>query len=344
MKILYAIQGTGNGHMSRAMEFLPELSRHVDTDVLISGTQSEIKLNYPVKYRLHGASFIFGTNGGINYQETWRTNSVRRILSEIMACPVNQYDFILNDFEPITAWAAKWRGIPCYSLSHQSALLSDAVPKPARKDWIGHLVLSGYAPCTKHFGFHFYSYEKDVFLPMIRKEIRNASISDQGHYTVYLPFYSDEKIIHVLTQMPSYQWVIFSKHASTSYTKGNCTIQPINSEDFIHSISTAAGVLCGAGFETPAEALFLQKKLLVIPMKGQYEQGINAMSLKQMGIPVVSKLDPDNLPVIKDWAQKDQRLSVNYPDQSNLIIHRILEYHYSQQMASRLAHLEELAS
>ncbi|MEZ4898524.1 MAG: glycosyltransferase family protein [Saprospiraceae bacterium] len=343
MKILYAIQGTGNGHMSRAMEFLPELTRHVDTDVLLSGTQSEIKLNFPVKYRLHGASFIFGTNGGINYQATWRTNSLVRILNEIKACPVSHYDFILNDFEPITAWAAKWRGVPCYSLSHQSALLSEAVPKPPRKDRIGQLVLSGYAPCSKRFGFHFYSYDKDVFLPMIRKEVRHATISNQGHYTVYLPFYSDEKIVAVLSRLPSCQWLIFSKHASTSYTKANCTIQPINSQEFIQSISSGAGVLCGAGFETPAEALFLQKKLLVIPMKGQYEQGINAMSLKQMGIPIATKLDASSLPVIRDWVNKDQLISVNYPDQSSEIIHRILEYHWSKQPAGQLGRLEELA-
>ncbi len=46
-------------------------------------------------------------------------------------------------------------------------------------------------------------------------------------------------------------------------------------------------MLCGAGFETPAEALFLGKKLMVIPMKGQYEQHINAASLKELGIPVL---------------------------------------------------------
>jgi hypothetical protein len=32
-------------------------------------------------------------------------------------------------------------------------------------------------------------------------------------------------------------------------------------------------------FETPAEALFLGKKLLVIPMTGQYEQECNAAAL-----------------------------------------------------------------
>ena len=49
-------------------------------------------------------------------------------------------------------------------------------------------------------------------------------------------------------------------------------------------------MLCGAGFETPAEALFLNKKLLVIPMKTQFEQKCNAQALKEMGVTVVKKL------------------------------------------------------
>jgi len=39
--------------------------------------------------------------------------------------------------------------------------------------------------------------------------------------------------------------------------------------------------------ETPAEALFFKKKLMVIPMKGQYEQLYNAECLKQLGVPII---------------------------------------------------------
>ena len=40
MKILYAIQGTGNGHLSRAREFIPALAARTSMDVLISGTNA----------------------------------------------------------------------------------------------------------------------------------------------------------------------------------------------------------------------------------------------------------------------------------------------------------------
>ena len=42
MRILYAIQGTGNGHISRATALVPRLKERADVDVLISGVQSDI--------------------------------------------------------------------------------------------------------------------------------------------------------------------------------------------------------------------------------------------------------------------------------------------------------------
>ena len=46
MKVLYAIQGTGNGHISRAREVIPFLKQQCDLDILISGTQSDVQLPY----------------------------------------------------------------------------------------------------------------------------------------------------------------------------------------------------------------------------------------------------------------------------------------------------------
>ena len=60
MKILYAIQGTGNGHVARAEEIAPLLFEYGKVDLFISGAQAEIKLPFPVKYQSKGLSFYFG--------------------------------------------------------------------------------------------------------------------------------------------------------------------------------------------------------------------------------------------------------------------------------------------
>ena len=81
---------------------------------------------------------------------------------------------------------------------------------------------------------------------------------------------------------------MFSKRRTEIFVHENISFYPVTSTAFVESMVTAQGVFCGAGFQTPSEALFLKKKLLVIPMKGQYEQQGNAVALKLLGIPVMA--------------------------------------------------------
>ena len=90
-------------------------------------------------------------------------------------------------------------------------------------------------------------------------------------------------------------------------------------------MAKSKGVLCGAGFETPAEALFLNKKLMVIPMKGQYEQQCNAAALELMGVPVIKNLKKRQFEKIGQWLESDEKVIVNYTDQTRNIIRKILE-------------------
>lgn len=286
MKVLYAIQGTGNGHLSRARDIIPILQKHhLELDILVSGTQADIQIPHPVKYQLKGWSFIFGKKGGVDVWKTYlRTNSTR-LQKEIKSVPVADYDLIINDFEPVSAWACKLKHKPCISFSHQAAVLSEKAPKPKKNDPLGRLILRKYAPTTKQFGLHFEAYEKNIYTPIIRQEIRNTTRSNGEHYTVYLPSYSDDKILKVLSSVKNVEWEVFSKHTDTSFFWKNIAVRKINNEAFIKSMATSKGILCGAGFETPAEALHMGKKLMVIPMKGQYEQQCNGAALDSMGFP-----------------------------------------------------------
>ena len=85
--------------------------------------------------------------------------------------------------------------------------------------------------------------------------------------------------------------------------------------------------MCGAGFETPAEALYLKKKLLVIPMKGQYEQQCNAAALKKIGVPVIKSLKQKHIATIQAWIDSDQFILVDYPNETERIIDMVLKRH-----------------
>lgn len=301
MKILYAIQGTGNGHIARAEDVIPALREYGTLDIFVSGAQADIKLDYPVKYKSKGLSFYFGKRGGVDLLKTFGRNSSIDVYKEIRTFPVDKYDLVINDFEPITAWACMYKHIPCVGLSHQSALLSPLTPKPKSFDPIGDWIIRNYAPVRKYAGFHFSSFDRNIFTPVIRKRIREAKVTDKGHYTVYLPAYDDKKLLPILNKVPHVRWHVFSKHTRAPYHFGRISVYPVNNEEFTASLTSCSGVLCGAGFETPAEALHLRKKLLVIPMKGQYEQHYNAAALKQMGIPVMKKMKKKSVKKIEEW-------------------------------------------
>lgn len=66
-------------------------------------------------------------------------------------------------------------------------------------------------------------------------------------------------------------------------------------------------MLCGAGFETPAEVLHLNKKLLVVPMKSQYEQHCNAAALKKLGVPVLKKVKKNQFLKLNAGWKKENR-------------------------------------
>lgn len=324
MKILYAIQGTGNGHISRARDIIPVLQKNHEVDILISGSQADVELPFPVKYKYKGLGFIFGKKGGVDILETYKKNKLKVLFLEINCLPVQSYDLVINDFEPVSAWACFQRNKKCISISHQVAVLNKQVPQPKSVDPFGKAILKKYAPTSKQYGFHFKAYDENIFTPVIRRQVRQQVLTNKGHYTVYLPAYEDKRIIKVLKEFPDVHWQVFSKHNKKAIKEKNIVIEPINNEAFITSMASSEGVLCGAGFETPAEALFMSKKLLVIPMKGQYEQQCNAAALKDMGVPVIKSLKRKHADKIKHWIEKGKRIPVNYPDNTEEIINKIV--------------------
>ncbi len=314
MKILYAIQGTGNGHLSRAEDVIPALREHGELDLFVSGAQADIQLPYPVKYKSKGLSFYFGKSGGIDFLRTFKRNSSKELMKEIKKFPVEKYDLVINDFEPISAWACRRKHVPCVALSHQSAMLSAHTPKPKKIDPVGDWLLHNYAPANAHVGFHFDRFDDWIYTPVVRGEIRELKVETKEHYTVYLPAYDDRKLLPLLARIPQIRWHIFSKHAKKSYHIGKLSVYPVNKEEFAASMTTAKGIFCGAGFETPAEALYLGKKLLVVPMKSQYEQHCNAAALKKLGVPVIKKVKKKYLGEVFEWLETDTRVHVQYPN------------------------------
>ena len=325
MKVLYAIQGTGNGHIARSLEIVPLLHEVVDVDVLISGCHNEIATPFNIEYKLRGMGFIFGKRGGIDYFKTARKINMPKFAREVAQFPIEKYHLVINDFEPVTAWASRFKKAQCIGLSHQNAVLHPQAPRPNEFDPMSEMILKQYAPTKDNYGFHFKALGDTISTPIIRQDIRDANVQNHGHFTVYLPAWSDEKIIAQLTRFPDVVWEVFSKHTNRKYQEKNVKISPVSNDDFVQSFTTCEGIVCNAGFETPAEALYMGKKLLVIPMKNQYEQQCNAAMLKEMGVETLKNFNSSSYSKIEKWLNCKEILQIDYSDNAREVVHNLVD-------------------
>jgi uncharacterized protein (TIGR00661 family) len=152
-----------------------------------------------------------------------------------------------------------------------------------------------------------------------------------GHYTVYLPAYDDKTLLKHLSKVTDAKWQIFSKRQKIPYQSGNVEIFPVNNEAFNTSLANCEGLLTGGGFEGPAEALFLKKKVLMIPMKGQYEQQCNALAASKMGVPVINEINEKFTSHLNNWIQDDKKVIVNFPDETARIVDNLIKQYAKPQ-------------
>ena len=138
---------------------------------------------------------------------------------------------------------------------------------------------------------------------------------------MYLPSFHPNEIIDCLSSIKDSRWKVFSPFAQEVTSQFNVDVFPVDERLFTKSLESCTGVLCGAGFELPAESLYLKKKLFVIPIKGQYEQLCNCEALKNIGVDYAFELDKVK---IQKWVDQTKIIEVDFPDQTEEIIQKVI--------------------
>lgn len=302
MKIFYAVQATGNGHISRAIQLMPYLGQLGEVDVFLSGANATLESGLPIRYRSNGLSLFYSPCGGLDHKEMWRRNSLVRALKEARQLPLERYDIIINDFEFITAQASRIKKLPSVQFGHQASFMSPNTPRPKKAGSLGEFILKRYAPATQYIGLHFQPYDSFIFPPVVKDAFLHADPKDLGHITVYLGAYQRHCLEPQFKALPHLHFHWFLKEIKKIERVGNITYYPISNHLFNQSLIACHGIITGGGFETPAEALYLGKRLMCIPIMGQYEQLCNAAALERMGVTVlkgIGNLCQD----IPEWRQ-----------------------------------------
>ncbi|PYF84019.1 MULTISPECIES: MJ1255/VC2487 family glycosyltransferase [Marinomonas] len=317
MKILYGVQGTGNGHITRARAMAAEMHlAGIDVDFVFSGRPPEDYFDMAVfgNYRtFRGLSFV-ARDGQLDLYSTCKRAKFARLYRDIRSLDTRGYDLVITDFEPIVAWASRRQGVPCIGFGHQYAFKYD-IPR-YKKNRVAQWVMANFAPTTTQLGAHWHHFGYPILPPLIHaQEINNRP--DSGSVLVYLPFENSEAVLEWLEGVPNYRFRLHCKDIDPG-VYGNVEVFPFGRDLFQKNLSECESVLCNAGFELNSEALQLGRRILAKPLKGQIEQHSNAIALESLGVAKTS--DVLNSHIIQEWLETSRVVQISYPNVARAVV------------------------
>lgn len=316
MNILYGIQTTGNGHISRSRLMIAALKAagHSVT-TLFSGYGRSSFWDYAEFMPFdesRGLTFVT-ENGQINYFKTTLHAKPVELATDIKQLDLSGFDAVISDFEPITAWAARRQNVVSIGISHQEAFHYD-IPK-RNGNRLARLIMQYYAPTQHRIGLHWHHFNQPILPPIIETGLTALPIV-HNMILVYLPFEARASVIPLLRTFKDHTFHFYTDVKQVEQF-GNVILHPFNRLNFVNDLRRCAGVICQAGFELPSEALHLGKKLLVKPVQRQYEQMSNATALSQCGFGrSMEKIDCQAIAAFLDAPSSTAK---SYPDVAQAI-------------------------
>lgn len=322
MRILYGVQATGNGHITRANAMLPALRRmDIHADFLFSGRKGSALFdmqqfgNFITK---RGFTYITD-RGRVRWGKTLASARPLRFIHDVRDVSLAAYDYVITDFEPISAWAARYSRVPSIGLAHQYALCYP-LPGAQKNFWLRHAIRT-FAPADQLIGIHWQHFDAPILPPLISINA-DCPTEELGFILVYLPFEDLTEVTHWLKAFPEYEFRIYAA-VDNAQKMGHIHILPLSRTQFPQDLARCSGIVCNAGFGLCSEAMVLGKKLLVRPLQGQVEQGSNAAVLAAMNrAHVMHGLDAHAL---RQWLPEQGFEKTRYPDVAHAIAQRLTE-------------------
>jgi uncharacterized protein (TIGR00661 family) len=323
-KILFGVAGEGFGHSSRS-ELIARRLMQAGSEVLFAASAKSLSYLSPLfpgrVEQVHGLHFVvkdgqvraFSTlaDNIIKYRKGFLTN--RRLFSQKVKTFAP--DLVISDFEPFSAWWAFRNRVPCVFIDNEHLLTMAKLDKvPGLVSRIkADIVTRGYhTRASAYVIMNFFTAplktQKAVLAnPVIRKQVMDLTVERRPHITVYSTDSKPEtkaKFISIFNRFPSHPFYIYGFHVAEEH--GNCVFKQISTEGFLRDLSTGSGVVATAGLSLLSECLYLKKRMFLMPLKGQFEQQVNAVYAERLGVAVcASDLDEQKLKQFFDGLDKD---------------------------------------
>ncbi len=316
-KIFYGVQGTGNGHITRARVMARELyAAGFDVTFQFSGRPAEKYFDMEIfnGYRLKEGLTFNTRNGQVSYLKTALDANPIRFVKDVNSLDLTPYDLVISDFEPVTAWAAKKQKIPVIGIGHQYAF-GHNIPRKG-SDPLADRVIKYFAPADIGVGLHWHHFGQTILPPIIDTPALPDRIQ-ADKIVVYLPFEDPHEVVRHLCPFENFQFHVYMPEpVASKYPHIVC--KPLSRDGFQQDVYDCAGIISNAGFELASEALQLGKKILVKPLHAQMEQISNAAALEQLGYGhTMFEIDGAT---IEDWLHNPHAVHVTYPNVAKIVV------------------------
>ena len=321
-RIIYGVAGEGFGHSSRS-HLIGQRFIDAGHEVMFVGSQKS--LLYLKRYfgervkEIFGLSFAF-EGARIDKSETLKRNLLKlpeanRQNDELFKKHFEPFqpELVISDFEPFSAWWAWRKSVPFISIDHEHMLTHCKLDHPMR-NWFSRLTASVVTEChyvgaVAYLIVNFFKAPLRVDTavlapPIVRTAVRELEPTSGEHILLYSTTGTDRdellKILHKFDRQP---FIIYGFDEDTEHR--NCLFKKRSTEGFLTNLASARGVIASAGFSLISECMSLKKKMLLLPVAGQYEQIINAHYIQKLCLGIAAEtLDETVLPKFLDELDK----------------------------------------
>lgn len=370
-KFIFTVQGEGRGHLTQAIS-MTQIAREAGHEVVGYAVGSfqgrkipsfflDFAGNVPL-IQYESPSINYGKGNSVHLRRTAMQALTKFRTYWKSACQLEKFiaennpDGIVNFYESITGLYFLKTGakLPCMSIGHQYLLLNrhfQSIPEKKFDQFLLNINTKITGMGSKKFlGLSFREIPDDlkkniyVIPPLLRQEVKNMRPTNSDCWLIYLTHYKlADQIISWAEKNKEITLDCFWDHPEKKdvfRSNENLSFHPIDAEKYLAKMSACAGLISTAGFESVAEAMYLKKPVMMVPVPNHIEQMINAYDgqLSGAGIAATSfdldvfkgYLNQNKLPnsTYEVWAQKtslkineqlDELIKIK-PKKSNLIV------------------------
>jgi len=323
-RIIYAVAGEGFGHASRA-HLVGQRFLDAGHEVIFAASLRALRYLRPYfgdrVQEIFGLSYNYSKGYVAPVATVWKNVSRfpqgHRVNREFFerVCRPSAPDLVVTDFEPFSAWWAWRHRVPFISIDNEHLLLMCRLDHELQ-DLFDRLAATLVVRChymgarahviTNFFRVPVKSQAAVLAPPIVRPAIARLESSNAGHIVVYATTGTHEdQWREALGRFAPQKFHIYGFNKNAEWK--NCLFKEASTEGFATDLAASRGVIASAGYSLISECLYLHKKMLLLPLAGQYEQLLNARYLEKLGLGTWSK-QVDEPSVSRFLARLDEPL------------------------------------